>query len=295
MKHSDVLNSALRSLIPFQRRMRSIKRRFAPYTDNAANSNLCITNGLQQLVALRAAAVPVPGAVVLEFGTGWLPLIPMLFHVAGASRLILTDVEQLMDDSTIGRAREIVQARIDEVATTIGISREMALARLHENFAPDYIVPWDAARHPAASADIIISRATFEHVPAIPLRDFLAAFLRILRPGGAMCHLVDNSDHWEHRDKRLSRVNFLIYEDGHWLWRLAQMHQQSFQNRLRHSDYIRMFEEAGFIVQSASGEPDARCMSDLARLSLATPFAGRPAEDLAILTSLFVARKPASS
>lgn len=140
--------------------------------------------------------------------------------------------------------------------------------------------------------DLVISRATLEHVPEDQLRVFLAQFHRILRPGGATCHLIDNSDHWQHDDKSLSRVAFLRYEETDWVWRLAQMNTQGFQNRLRHSDYRALLEEAGFRTVLAQGTPDPKCLDDLRSLPLAARFRGKPAEDLAILTSLYVAVKP---
>jgi len=292
VKATRLASMATRGLMPFQPALRRLKRRLRPYEDDPANSAWCIVDGLEQIAALRRAGVTLAGATVLEFGSGWLPQIPMLFHLAGAGRLILTDVERLMDARTTARAHERIAGRIDAIAAAFETPREALLARL-EGFSFDYRVPWDPATEPAASVDLVISRATFEHVPTEALRAFLAEFRRILRPGGATCHQIDNSDHWEHRDKSLSRVEFLRYEEDDWLWRLAQLNTQGFQNRLRHSDYQALFAEAGFRVVLAEGVPDPRCLEDLRRLPLAGRFHGRPAEDLAILSSLFVAVAPA--
>lgn len=291
MKATHLTAMALRGLMPFQPALRHLKRKLSPYQDNRANSDYCITNGLEQLAALRAAGVPVAGASVIEFGSGWLPLIPMLFHLAGADRLILTDIERLMDARTQAMAHARITARIDDIAAALAAPREELRRRL-DGFAADYQVPWNPATHPAEDVDLVISRATFEHVPVEQLRVFLAQFHRVLRPGGATCHVIDNSDHWQHKDASLSRVAFLRYEDDDWVWRLAQLNTQGFQNRLRHSDYQALLAEAGFRVVLAEGVPDPKCLQDLRRLPLAGRFRGRPAEDLAILTSLFVAVTP---
>jgi SAM-dependent methyltransferase len=286
---------ALRGLMPFKKTIRQIKRRVQPYRDNPANSDYCITNGLQQLGALSQAAVPVAGSTVLEFGTGWLPLIPMLFHLAGARHLVLTDIERLMDDATMARARQLLRGRIDEIAAQLGQPPASLLSRLEAALPHDYVVPWDAAAHPAGSVDLIISRATFEHVPAGTLEGFLRQFHRILRPDGAMCHLIDNSDHWEHQDRSLSRVDFLRYEDAAPIWRLAQLNAQAYQNRLRHSDYRTMFVRAGFGVVLEEGRPDPDALAALETLELARPFRDKAREDLAILGSLFVVRRLAAA
>jgi SAM-dependent methyltransferase len=290
MKATHLANMVLRGLIPLQVELRRLKRRLRPYTDNPGNSALCITQGLEQLAALKEAGVPVAGQTVLEFGSGWLPLIPMLFHMAGAGRVILTDVERLMDAHTIDLARARISVRLDEIAAALDEPTETLRARL-DAFAPDYRVPWNPASEPPGSVDLVISRATFEHVPERELRFFLGEFARILVPSGAMCHVVDNSDHWQHKDRSLSRVDFLRYDDDAVIWRLAQVNTQAFQNRLRHSDYLALFAEAKFSTLVAKGVADATCIDDLKRLQVAARFRGHTPEDLAVLTSLFVVAK----
>lgn len=268
-----------------------LKRRLRPYRDDPANSDFCLTQGLEQIEALRAAGVVIEGSDVLEFGSGWLPIIPLVFVLAGARRVILTDVVRLMDERTIERAKEVVGGRIDDVATVLRTTSDELSLRLRASFTPCYLVPWDAGSHPTGSADIVISRAALEHVPAEAIRHFLREFHRILRPNGTMCHVIDSSDHWQHRDRSLSRVDFLRYEENDWRWRLAQMNEQSFQNRLRHSDYRQMLIQADFTILGEVGTPDARCLVDLQDLKLARRFQGRDIRDLAIIGSMFVARK----
>jgi len=291
MKASHLIPAALRGLMPFKSTMRKVKRRLRPYVDNEANSQYCITNGLEQIAALREAGVPVEGATVLEFGSGWLPLIPMLFHLAGAGRIVLTDIERLMDKATISLARNLLLGRLGDIAAVLDQSPASLSARLEAPFAHEYLVPWDPGSQPSGSVDLIVSRATFEHVPPAQLAAFLVQFHRILRPDGTMCHLIDNSDHWQHKDPAISRVDFLRYDDSAPLWRLGQINSQTYQNRLRHSDYRAMFAAAGFQPVLEHAMPDAKALADLARLPLGPRFRGRPPEDLAILTSLFVLRR----
>lgn len=248
---------------------------------------------MQQIQLLRSARVDLTGDV-LEFGTGWLPIIPLLFHLAGSRSLMLTDIERLMDTQTIARAKRVIADNLATVASVLHETEADLATRLHGDFSPAYLVPWDSHGHPSCSVDIVISRTALEHVPPSTLSDFLGEFSRIIRPGGAMCHIVDNSDHWEHQDKSLSRVNFLRYEDG-WLWRLACLNPQTYQNRFRHSDYLALFRQHGWIAVIAEGTPDERCLSDLHTLPLAASFAGRDHRDLAILTSTFVLRRKAET
>ncbi|MBY0332415.1 MAG: methyltransferase domain-containing protein [Acetobacteraceae bacterium] len=291
MRLDHLADAVVRAVIPFQGGLRRLKRRLRPYEEDDANSDYCITNGLEQLAALRRLSIAVDGAEVLEFGVGWTPLIPLLFHMAGARRLVLTDVARLMDEHTLARAREIVAARVEDAARVLDRPAGDLLARLHGPFPHDYLVPWNPEAHPAGSVDIVISRAVLEHVPQPQIAVFFRQFHRILRERGVMCHVIDNSDHWQHKDRGLSRVEFLRYEETELVWRLAQMNEQAFQNRLRHSDYERMMRDAGFRVLLAEGEPDALCLRDLERIPLSSRFRGYAPRDLAILISLIVTTK----
>lgn len=291
MRLDHLANAVVRGVLPFQPTLRRVKRWLKPYDDNPANSDFCITNGLEQLRVLKRADVAVRGMTVLEFGSGWLPLIPMLFRLAGAERLVMTDIVRLMDDRTTARARQLLAGRIADIAAVLEQPEAALLAALEQPFVADYLVPWDPEQHMPESVDIVLSRAVLEHVPEPQIRFFLAQFRRILRPDGVMCHVIDNSDHWQHKDRSLSRIDFLRYEDDALVWRLAQLNEQAFQNRLRHGDYAAMMEEAGFTLLSSEGDPDTRCLEDLATLPLSNRFRGRDPRDLAILSSTFVARR----
>lgn len=74
---------------------------------------------------------------------------------------------------------------------------------------------------------------------------------------GITTHSIDYSDHFARSDASLSRLNFLRYSDAE--WRRFSSRKQ-YVNRLRHSDYLRMFREAGFKIveeSSTAGAPPA--------------------------------------
>ena len=53
MRLDHLANAVVRAVLPFQPALRRLKRRFSPYEDDPGNSAFCITNGLDQLAALR--------------------------------------------------------------------------------------------------------------------------------------------------------------------------------------------------------------------------------------------------
>lgn len=287
MRTSVVLRAAIRAALPFQPWLRRTKRRWIPYQGDLANSHFALQQGLHLVELLRTSGVD-PAGDVLEIGTGWLPIIPLLFRLAGARRLVLTDVERLMDRQTIAGAKAVIRANLPAIATVLDRSVADLELTLAADSPFDYRVPWDIRSHPASSADIVFSRAVFEHVPPEALDRLTLELGRILRPRGVMAHAIDNSDHWQHRDRSLSRVNFLRYEDD-WFWRLASV--GGYQNRLRHGDYLRLFAAHGWTPIIAEGVPDERCIKDLETLPLASSFRGRDHRDLSILTSYLVLRR----
>jgi hypothetical protein len=81
---------------------------------------------------------------------------------------------------------------------------------------------------------------------------------------GITTHSIDYSDHYARSDGNLSRFNFLKYDDAQ--WRPFNSGWQ-YVNRLRHSDYVRLFREAGFAIleeSSVPGEPSAEIVDNVA-------------------------------
>ena len=279
----------VKAALPFQDEFRRLARKMRPYKANPGNTSHALEQGLRQIRLLGDAGANLSGTV-LELGTGWLPVVPLLFYLAGADRLLLTDIHRLMDERTVEEAKRVLREHAARVAAGLGLAESLVRARLDRPFPYDYLVPWNPRDLTDASVDVVISRTVLEHIPVDVLESYIPEFARILRPGGMMCHLIDNSDHWQHHDKNLSRLHFLKYEDD-LFWRALCVRR--YQNRLRHSEYMSLFERHGFTPLFVEGEPDARSLDDLKSLPLASRFRGRDMADLAILTSTVVLRRPA--
>jgi SAM-dependent methyltransferase len=164
------------------------------------------------------------------------------------------------------------------------------IAEMMKRLGLTYLVPYRPEMSPNASADIIVSRAVFEHIPANTLETMLSNFRRILVPGGAMVHFIDCSDHYWQCDHSISRCNFLKYED--WQWRLLSLNPQSYHNRLRHSDFAAMFKRHGFKIIFEYRLTRGGEQREVAVMKLASRFTGRDVEDLAALSSQFVVVAP---
>jgi hypothetical protein len=133
----------------------------------------------------------------------------------------------------------------------------------------------------------VTSRTVLEHVPPPVVAAIFHEARRVLRPGGLMLHDIDHSDHWSHRDQRLSAVNFLQYPD--WLFRLTCANPQNYQNRLRHSEYIGMLGNAGFLVKRQQCTVNSGCVTVLSKMRIARRFRSFDPADLATTCSILLA------
>lgn len=291
-----------KGIVPFQDQLRRIKYRFFPYPADPWNNACTIEQGLMQIESLRSVC-SLEDASVLEIGSGWQPLIPALYSLAGAECVYLTDLRRLCQPASFQTAlvslrshkRKIVDSlHVDERAFDDAVAWEPSTG-LPEGFRRlrlRYLAPCDCQRLdlPAASIDVVTSRAVLEHIPPDVVQSIFNESFRLLKPHGLACHIVDNSDHWQHTDNSISRVNFLRFSDSVFRW--TYLNGLNYQNRLRHSEYVEMLLKSGFTILRANCDVDAQSLSALNTLRVADRFRRFTNEDLATTTSFLLARKP---
>ncbi len=214
------------------------------------------SGGFDQILVLRNAGFSLEEKKVLELGTGWFPVIPLMLRLAGAGYVYLTDIEPLMDHNTVLTAADFLLTKKEDLAQRlhIDIARVEQLLAAPRNLSFDellrwyelaYICPYDAGKD-IPSVDCIVSHTVLEHIPEHILRKFFHDSKRSLRPGGVHSHGIDLTDHRAHVDPRLSRVDFLRYSDL--TWSILGITSEICTNRLRRSDYISMLSEAGYQI-----------------------------------------------
>ena len=134
--------------------------------------------------------------------------------------------------------------------------------------------------------DVVTSTSTLEHVARDDIEAILRELRRVLAPDGVCSFAIDYHDHYA-SGTDVHPLNFLSYDDR--AWRRWNSEFQ-FQNRLRHPDYVAMFEEAGFDVVEVEE------LSDLGERDLpplADAFAARYTDaELLVTDGWFVLRNP---
>jgi len=177
--------------------------------------------------------------LVLEFGAGK-TLAQNLYLSNMVDRQLVVDLNRMIDVNLVEAARR-------SLSKTMSMRSDCCIEGVAdlERYGIAYRAPFDVAESKLddKSVDGCISTNTLEHVPR---RDIVAIFdevHRILKDDGIVSVKIDYTDHYAHTDRGISLLNYLRYDEQEWR---TFNHRCHYQNRLRHSDYIRIFEAAGF-------------------------------------------------
>jgi SAM-dependent methyltransferase len=236
--------------------------------------------------------VSISGSRIVEIGTGWDGVHPIVLSVLGAESVITFDhVRHLRFDL----ARRVVAAlRADEVLARLSILAPDASERLRilaeadtledllQRAAITYVAPSDATRSglPSASVDIVYTYDVLEHLPETVIVDLLLEAKRILKPGGAMASVIDPGDHYVTVDPTLSRVNFLRYPE--WIWAPLVKNKISYHNRLREKHFLDLFAAHGASVRWKKSHVVPSDVAAATRMRVNRRFAGLTAQELAV-------------
>ena len=296
------------SYAPGGRQLNDLLRRRKLYTEL---DDWAVKQGLMQIQMLENSGISIAKARVLELGTGWQPIIPLLFRAYGSAEVYMYDLNRYMNHHLLkATLQQLLHTRtaIANVADEIGLNGQrlqyglielaneisdwgMSFGEMLEQLSLRYCAPADVrcTGLPNASIRIFASRATLEHIPLPEVSEIYRETCRILQPEGAMVHIVDHSDHWQHYDRGISRINFLRHGDFVWAlinWPIA------YHNRARSHEHLQLIESSGFKIVYLRAEPDPKALQDAKRFrnSLVGKYWTMQPEQLAVLTTYVVAR-----
>lgn len=281
-----VAKRAVINRLPFGEKLRALKRRFFGYQPDLGNLSATLSGLNWMRDELERSGRSFKNANVLEIGSGWFPTIPITLVVWGAERVHMTDLNRHMDSVTFGATLNFLRSRFPDESVLAQVERM-------EDLPLSYHAPFNIDHIQDNSLDYVVSRTVLEHIQQGVLTDLLARLKPKLKSGGLMVHLVDHSDHMEHRDKSISTVNFLQWTPGFHRWINGLI--QEGENRLRHHQYIDLFSAAGYEVQSVANNVHKPTLLRVPLLKLSAPFDQMSPEDIAVLASVYVLRpiKPA--
>lgn len=271
----------------------------------------CVDESVKECAAMkemlaRNGCLDLRGLRMVELGTGWQPTVPLLLTCyCGAEKVVTFDhVRHVRCELVRGVFRQF-SARQAFIRSCLGDwqgavdgcrpdfrGSGCGLNSLLSSCAVDYRAPADAAASglPAGSVDVFFSNKVLEHVPQKALPAICGEAFRVLKPGGYFYNFIGMIDHYAYFDRSLSWVNCLRYPD--WAWKLLAQNRISYQNRLRHRDYLDLMKEGGFRILESKTLIRPQDVQALENMPLCPRFRGRDREDLAITFSWTLAQKP---
>lgn len=286
------------ALAPFPRTLKRLKRSVSPRA--AALDAWTVEQALRQVVMIVESGGAVRDARVLVIGNMSQPVLALVFALAGARSVLMVDRGRALERAALADTAERLADHAALLSTRLGRDaagvraalappRGATLGALLAHFRLEHLAGGDpAATGLAAHAvDVVASRAALEHLRPATVARVFAESRRVLAPGGRVCHVIDNSDHWSHGDPDISAVHFLRYPE--WLWPLFVLDAAGYQNRLRHPDYLRMLRHAGFRVVLDPSVPDPVAVSDVRAMRVARRFRRFAPGQLGVITSYLVA------
>ncbi len=251
---------------------------------------------------LRAEGARISGKELLELGTGWLPVLPVCFALAGASRCHSFDLDRKLDLRRVTALLPLLEPLLPQIAEASG----ELLAEVQDRFdylraardADDmlrranlvYHAPADARRTGLAdrSIDIYFSNSVLEHVDAAALAGLMREAARVVRLDGMVSHSINCGDHYAYFDGRISKLNYLKFSSAEWRrWNNGIL----YQNRLRPVDFIASAEQAGLTIIAHHWHPNETLLASLPESAIAAEFRRYSRDDLAA-TSVDILARP---
>lgn len=274
-----VLRQAVLARMPFGSSLRRIKRQLFGYEPDRENLRCTLSNFDQMSGALDAIGRSFKGTVVLEIGSGWFPTIPIMLALGGARRVLMSDLTVHMDDVTFSATLRFLQ-------DTMPMDSRLRTVTQFSDLPLTYLAPFDVQAIPDGSIDLIVSRTVLEHISEQDLKHLMSALRPKLALNGLMVHLIDHSDHLEHTDKSISKINFLTWPKRKHA--LINFLTREGENRLRHHEYQRVFEALGYQIVSTAIEIHELTRESAKTLPLVAPFSTMSPDQLAVLSSIYV-------
>ena len=232
---------------------------------------------------------------------------PLAYWLMGAKSTITMDLNRYVKDELVVESLDYIagnesdvremfgpllqESRLDEL---LGFHRSnnFQLDRFLELCRIEYRAPADAGETglPAGSIDFHTSRSVFEHIPEDDLKRILTEGRRIVSANGLFVHRVDYSDHFAHSDSSISTINFLQYSDRE--WQKIAGNRYMYMNRLRHDEFVALFEEQGhrMLTIEPTVDDDAMALLQSGDFELDQRFESTPVDVLAITGAWFASQ-----
>lgn len=196
----------------------------------------------------------------LEIGTGWFPIVPVIFWLCGVRNIVSYDhyphlktqllretIHFLKQPEMAAKIKQLPGFRKDRLELLMAIPLHTITVReLHSVFSILYLSGENALENRLPlKADLIHSNNTFAHIYTPELIRLLKQCNTHLGENGFHSHHIDLCDHFAHFDRKIPLFHFLRYTDKQ--WRRIDNPLQA-QSRNRTGDYRQLFYDCGLYI-----------------------------------------------
>ncbi len=261
---------------------------------------------LVQVEVLNQLGFRVQGRDLLEIGTGWLPVFPLCFALAGARRCHTFDLNRHLNPAVVPGAMSELERHLPAIAQACGDAEATVRGRWQSLVAAgdgqamlraagvEYHAPADATTTGLkdASVALVFSNSVLEHVTPEVLAPMMRESCRVLQPDGLSLHSVNCGDHYAYFDRSITQVHYLRFTDRQWRkWNNDLL----YQNRLRPVDFVDAARAAGMELLVDMHVPRPELMARFDRIPFAPEFRRYPPEQLCCTSVTFAARPAAAA
>jgi hypothetical protein len=195
--------------------------------------------------------------IFYELGSGKVPILPIALWLMGAKKIISIDKDLYFSKDLFFRFinylknnkenlsyilnNKLIDERLEKLLKYPFEKNNDIRNTLKESFNIEFlsIENQNQQKINPKSVDFYISYSVLEHVNKQIINKILIESKNILKKTGLQIHFIDYSDHYAQTDKKISRLNFLKFSD--WFWNIFYSNYFMYVNRLRHDDFIEIF------------------------------------------------------
>lgn len=182
------------------------------------------------------------GQFVFEFGAGK-NLAQNLYLSDVAAEQLVIDLNPMLDIGLVESSRK-------SLAKQYSLRSNDTIRSISDlnKYGITYRSPCDASHTGLEneSMDACVSTNTLEHIPREGIINIFEELQRILKQDGIVSAKIDFTDHYAHTDSSISLLNYLRFSESEWG---KFNHRCHYQNRMRHYEYIELFDACGFRVK----------------------------------------------
>ncbi len=226
-----------------------------------------------QHIARAGFSNQLKGKTVLELGPGDSIATAVIAACHGAKAVLIDSGDYAVRDVGLYQnfANRLKEYGLDAPDLSDAESREDVLAICGGKYLPNGLSSLQAISD--GSVDLIFSQAVLEHVRRHEFLETMKECRRVLKSNGAASHRVDLKDHLG------GGLNNLRFRESVWESNFF-VRSGFYTNRIRFSEMIAMFEEAGFCIKAVN--PYRWDASPINRKSLSRDFAEVTDDDLLV-------------